>query len=184
MDVTWILLEGGTCPVGDRARPVAVGTLWWSAIPITRGQLGVGAAEPRLPATGLTFDEAGAIAAELGGRLPTGQEWEWAAAGAGRRRYPWGGDDWAPERANLRPAGHGRVLPAGAHPAGATPDGLLDMAGNVWEWTASRWLHGDGAGLRGGSYNSLPLYARCTFLNAAPRWLRSPGIGFRVVCEP
>jgi iron(II)-dependent oxidoreductase len=57
------------------------------------------------------------------------------------------------------------------------------VAGNVWEWTASPAM-GDGYVIRGGSYASAPLYAQCTFLNAAPAELRSAGIGLRVVREP
>jgi iron(II)-dependent oxidoreductase len=105
------------------------------------------------------------------------------AAGSQRRRWPWGDEEWQPGYANLRDAGHGSLTPVNAHPAGATPEGLLDVAGNVWEWTAHATMGGS-AVLRGGSYASPPLYARCTFVNAAPAELRSAGIGLRVVREP
>ena len=71
----------------------------------------------------------------------------------------------------------------GRFPAGATPEGMLDVAGNVWEWTATAAM-GNGYVIRGGSYASQPAYARTTFLNAAPAGLRSPGLGFRVVRDP
>jgi len=180
LDFAWV--EGGTCLFGDAARPVGVRGLWWSATCITHAQAdaeGVGDE----PVTSVSLAEADAMAAEMGGRLPTSVEWEWMAAGLERRRYPWGDQDWEPLLANLTGSPVGRPLPVGSLPDGATPDGLLDVAGNVWEWTASTVM-GGGAVLRGGSYNSHPLYARCRFLNAAPAWLRSPGIGVRVVREP
>jgi iron(II)-dependent oxidoreductase len=175
-------VAGGTCLFGDRGRPVAVPTLWWTATPITDADLGT-TAGTALPVTMIDRDEAAALARRLGGRLPRSVEWEWMATGPARRRYPWGDQDWTEGRAVLLPTGHEGPRPAGSCPGGATPDGLLDVAGNVWEWTATTVL-GGGAIIRGGSYASPPLYARCTFLNAAPAELRSPGIGFRLVREP
>jgi formylglycine-generating enzyme len=185
MELEWVLIPGGGCRYGDAGRPVPVGPLWWTATVITHGHAGEPAnPDPAtLPVTQINQAEADAVARDLGGRLPRSVEWEWMAAGPEVRTYPWGEEPWLPGRANLRDSGHRRPLPVGSCPAGATPDGLLDVAGNVWEWTASSVL-GDGAIIRGGSYNSLPLYARSRFLNAAPRSLRSPGIGFRVVREP
>lgn len=180
----WV--AGGTCAYGDTARPVPVRGLWWSTTCVTWRQArrtvpaGVAADEP---VTLVGLHEAAGIAAGLGGRLPTSVEWEWMAGGRERRRYPWGEQDWEPSRGNLAGSGHGRALPVGAAPRGATPQGLLDVAGNVWEWTSSPVL-GDGAIVRGGSYNSRPLYARCRFLNAAPVWVASPGIGLRMIREP
>ena len=185
MELGWVFVDGGTCRFGDRARPVEVTGLWWTVTTLTLGQLGIagGEDEAGLPVTGVDQEEAVAVAHRLGGRLPRSAEWEWMAAGPQRRPYPWGAAGWTPRHANLRGCGHGRAISVGSCPAGATPQGLLDVAGNVWEWTCSPVL-GGGAVLRGGSYNSLPLYANCRFLNAAPRWLRSPGIGVRVVREP
>jgi iron(II)-dependent oxidoreductase len=177
----WILIQAGTCLFGDDARPVRVAALWWTAAPITIGQLEEPCGDPHVPATGLTQGEAADLAAYLGGRLPRSAEWEYMAAGPDRRRFPWGDQDWNPDRAALADARHTGPVPVSRHRAGATPDGVQDVAGNVWEWTASAVMGGGGFVIRGGSYASQPLYARCTFLNAAPAELRSPGIGFRVV---
>ena len=181
MSDTWLLVPGGRCRYGDNARPVDIAPLLWTATPVATHHLG----EPGsgLPVTRVSHEDAAAIASALGGRLPRSAEWEWMAAGAGRRRYPWGEAEWGPSLANLLPAGTGGPVPAGRFPAGATPEGMLDVAGNVWEWTATAAM-GNGYVIRGGSYASQPAYARTTFLNAAPADLRSPGLGFRVVRDP
>ena len=67
-------------------------------------------------------------------QLPTEAQWEKGARGVDGRQFPWG-NSFEPSRCNAREAGHAGTTPVGAYPDGASPFGLLDMAGNVWEWT-------------------------------------------------
>lgn len=76
-------------------------------------------------------------------RLPRDAEWSWAAMGTKGRRYPWG-DTWDASRCNsLGDAdGFAASAPVGSFPAGTTPEGIADLAGNIWEWTSERHLRG------------------------------------------
>ncbi|GLY67673.1 ergothioneine biosynthesis protein EgtB [Amycolatopsis taiwanensis] len=108
---------------------------WW------RTRFGVDEPVPAdQPVVHVSFYEAEAYAAWAGKRLPTEAEWEKAArfdpAGGQSRRYPWGNEDPTPEHANL---GQRHLSPAaaGAYPAGASPLGVHQLIGDVWEWTSS-----------------------------------------------
>lgn len=109
------------------------------------------------PVNCVDWHEARAFCAWAGKRLPTEEEWEWAARGlrAGTA-YPWGNEPprgracWSGERA-AGTGGRGGTCPAGAHPEGDGPSGLKDLAGSVWEWTSTRdVIYPDSRG-RGGS---------------------------------
>jgi len=104
---------------------------------------------PNQPVVGITWYEAMAYCRWLTSvlddrhvyRLPSEAEWECAARGESGYRYPWG-DDWETGRANTKELGLERTTPVGIFPDGASAGGLLDMAGQVWEWCAD-WFGED-----------------------------------------
>jgi len=90
------------------------------------------------PVVEATWAGARAYCAWRNARLPTEAEWEKAARGTDERRYPWGNQ--APDARRARfAAGWHDTAPVDAHPAGASPYGVLDMAGNAWEWVSSAY---------------------------------------------
>ena len=115
-------------------------------------------------------------------RLPTEMEWEWAAGGGGRE-YPWSSEKGPPTD---KLANYGRTVwtttRVGQYPEGATPEGLMDMAGNVWEWVED-WYdgHEDTRSLRGGSWSNLQDYMRCSYRSRFSPVYRLGDVGFRVV---
>ena len=140
---------------------------------------------PGLPVVGVDWWSAYAYALWSGGRLPKASEWSALASDFGRTIYPWG-NQYAVGKAVTAESNLSGPLAAGASPADATASGVLDMGGNVSEWTRSAAITADGHGIvvKGGSY-MLPgkETARMDFSNRIPPNHRAPGLGFRVVFE-
>jgi len=97
------------------------------------------------PVVYVTASQAREFCQWLGGDLPTSQQWERAARGLEGRLWPWGDDSPTPDRANIytRETKSRGIMKAKDFSSGATPEGIRNLVGNVWEWTLTPAIHQD-----------------------------------------
>jgi len=207
-------LAGGSFQMGNNEgrdegpeQEVRVAPFWIDIYPVTVAEFRkyldeTGAAPPKFwrdpnfngpmqPVVGVSWEQARAFAQWAGKQLPTEEQWEFAARGKENRRYPWG---------NLAPSSRlcnyndflGMTSMVSMHDEGRTPDGIYDLAGNVFEWTADQYLpyaqkraqievDEPRRAVRGGAFDSKSSALTCTARFGLFPETQANNLGFRCV---
>jgi hypothetical protein len=196
MDYTLVTVPSGEFQMGEEKRRVHVDAFQIGKYMITNAQYArfvadtshpppahwegreFPASKALHPVVFVSLYDADAYATWAGKRLPTEEEWEKAARGTDGREYPWG--EWQEGGCNTRETGIGDSTPVDRYsPRSDSPYGCVDMAGNVWEWTAPGWVSNNPV-VRGGSFNYLQGVSRCSYRIRHNPNSPSEDIGFRV----
>ena len=142
---------------------------------------------PHCPAMGIDWTSANRYCLWAGKRLPTEEEWVAAASGGSNNLWPWG-NKFSPGKANLWGDEDGSIMaaPVGSYPEGASPYGLLDTVGNVWEWVSTPYFSSNKGPekkilriVKGGGWTSNQQVAGISFRNIVDPAMKNPTIGFR-----
>jgi formylglycine-generating enzyme required for sulfatase activity len=203
-----VRIPAGEFLYGDDKKKVELPEFWIDKTPVTNGEYalfvtGTGYEAPshwegktppeeitNHPVTKVSWYDAIAYAEWAGKQLPTDEEWEKAARGTDGRKYPWGDQAPTKELCNFG-KNVGGTTPVGDYsPRGDSPYGIVDMAGNVWEWCINKYDDpsdtavddsGDWRVVRGGSWLNSRGSARAASRNYDNPNLRGLNLGFRVV---
>lgn len=151
------------------------------------------------PIINVSWEDAKSYCSWSGRRLPSEAEWEKAARGLDGKMYPWGDIQPTVDLLNFNNQ-IGDTTQVGYFPKGVSPFGVLDMAGNVWEWVADWYMYeyysvsplenplgpptGEGHVIRGGSWNYGAEYARSSYRGWSPAVNRLDHLGFRCALSP
>ena len=149
------------------------------------------------PINGVTHAQAEAFCTHKNMRLPTDDEWEIAARGRNGRLFPWGDKPIGPNRQSMANIAdrHGKIrwgwasieggddgwaatAPVGTYPKGKSPFGVMDLVGNVWEWTATA-QEGEKSRIRGAGYANHSFYLQASSWDEKPETTAEPYLGFR-----
>jgi formylglycine-generating enzyme len=184
MDLTEVTVAAyKACTSQGKCSSENVSTQYWDNQDMGRGACNWGVSgRDQHPMNCVDWGTAAAYCRAQGKRLPTEEEWEWAARGGPEgRNYPWGNAEPDFQACWSGMSQKSDTCPVGSHPDGRSAHGLQDMAGNVWEWTSSLHKSGDPARVnRGGGWDiTLPPGLRASNRDWFAPASRDGALGFR-----